>query len=111
MQIIYYEQLASSSLKGGGGGLANLVVADYLFSSRAWPENLFPGKPKTSNIYFQSQHIFGKSEKKKPHTHKQKQKQKKWGVVRGFNKGFLCFTYIFCRLLARNIVYLVASMF
>ena len=28
------------------GGLANLVVTDYLLSSVARPENLFPGKPR-----------------------------------------------------------------
>ena len=37
--------------EGGGGGLANLVGTDYLFSSRAWPENLFPGKPRTEYLF------------------------------------------------------------
>ena len=34
---------------GGGVGLANFVGTDYLFSSRAWTENLFSGKPRTEN--------------------------------------------------------------
>ena len=38
----------------GGGGLALLVGTDYLFSSRARPENLFPGKPRTE-YFFQPQ--------------------------------------------------------
>ena len=36
---------------GGGGGLALLVGTDYLFSSRARPENLFPGKPRTKYLF------------------------------------------------------------
>ena len=36
---------------GGGGGLALLVGTDYLFSSRARPENLFPGKPRTEYLF------------------------------------------------------------
>ena len=35
----------------GGGGLALLVWTDYLFSSRARPENLFPGKLRTEYLF------------------------------------------------------------
>ena len=35
----------------GGGGLSLLVGTDYLFSSRARPENLFPGKPRTEYLF------------------------------------------------------------
>ena len=34
-----------------GGGLALLVGTDYLFSLRARPENLFPGKPRTEYLF------------------------------------------------------------
>ena len=34
-----------------GGGLALLVGTDYLFSSRARPENLFPGKSRTEYLF------------------------------------------------------------
>ena len=39
-------------LSGGGGGLALLVGTDYIFSSRARPENWFPGKPRTEYLFF-----------------------------------------------------------
>ena len=35
----------------GGGVPALLVGTDYLFSSRAQPENLFPGKPRTEYLF------------------------------------------------------------
>ena len=47
-----------------GGGLAHLVGEDYLFSSNARPEYLFPGS-RGQNIYFQPQQIFEKAKKKK----------------------------------------------
>ena len=52
----------------GGGGLALLVGTDYLFSSRARPEHLFPGKSRTEYL-FSIATIFLKCKKKK----------KKWG--------------------------------
>ena len=36
---------------GGAGKLANLVGTDYLFSSRARPENLFLGKSRTEYLF------------------------------------------------------------
>ena len=36
---------------GGGGGLALLVGTDYLFSSQARRENLFPGKSRTEYLF------------------------------------------------------------
>ena len=70
-------------------GAINLVGTDYLFSSRAWPENLFPGKPRTEYL-FSTATMFRKSKKKKQ-TNKQRRKKKKrgWGmgVVRGFSRG------------------------
>ena len=51
-------------LRGGGWGLALLVGTDYLFSSRARPENLFPGKPRTEYLFF-NRDKFLKSKKKK----------------------------------------------
>ena len=51
-------------LRGGGGGLALLVGTDYLFSSQARPENLFPGKSRTEYL-FSTATIFFKSKKKK----------------------------------------------
>ena len=49
----------------GGGGLANLIGTDYLFTP-AWPENLFSGKRKTeySFIHFQPQQLFEKQKKR-----------------------------------------------
>ena len=38
-------------LRGGGGGLALLVGTDYLISSHARPENLFPGKLRTEYLF------------------------------------------------------------
>ena len=49
--------------EGGGGGLAILVGTYYLFSSRAWPENLFPGKPRTECL-FSTAKFFWKSKTK-----------------------------------------------
>ena len=43
-----------------GGGLALLVGTDYLFSSRAWPENLFPGKSRTEYFFSTATHFFKK---------------------------------------------------
>ena len=75
----------------GGGGLALLVGTDYLFSSRARPENLFPGKPRTENL-FSTATNFWKS-------------QKKGGLVWGFSRGgrtwLSMFCITFCRLLPR----------
>ena len=45
-------------------GLALLVGTDYLFSSRARPENLFPGKPR-SEYLFSNATNFLKSKKQK----------------------------------------------
>ena len=47
-----------------GAGLALLVGEDYLCSSRARPENLFPGKPRTEYL-FSTATNFWKSKKKK----------------------------------------------
>ena len=49
----YYEYglLRGRPFDPEGGGLANLVGTDYLFSSRARPENLFPGKPRTEYLF------------------------------------------------------------
>ena len=47
----------------GGGGLEFLVGTDYLFLSRAWPENLFPGKPRTEYLFSKPQQIFEKATK------------------------------------------------
>ena len=84
--------------------MALLVGTDYLFSSRVRPENLFPGKPRIEYLFST--------------TTKSKQKEKKGGgvggggvLVRGFSRGgqdmafYVCIT--FCRLLARNIAYLL----
>ena len=43
-----------------GAGLAILVGEDYLFSSRARPENLFPGKARTEYLFY-----YEKAKKKK----------------------------------------------
>ena len=45
-----------------GGGLALLVREDYLFSSRARPENLFPGKPE-DRIFIFNRNKFLKNQK------------------------------------------------
>ena len=45
----------------GGGGLANLVGTDYLFSSQARPENLFPGKPRTEYLFSTATKFFEKA--------------------------------------------------
>ena len=52
------------NLRGGGGGLALLVGTDYLFSSRARPEHLYPVKSRTEYL-FSIATIFLKSKKKK----------------------------------------------
>ena len=85
---------------GGGGGLANLVGTDSLFSSRARPENLFPGKPRTEYL-FSTKEVFEKA-------------KRKGGIVRGLGKDgrtWLQNIEMFCRLLARYLAYLVAWMF
>ena len=89
-----------------------MVGTDYLFSSRARPENLFPGKSRTEYL-FSTATYFLKSKKKKK---KEKEKMKGGGGVsarvkkRGQDMALhVCIT--FCRLLACNIVYLVAGMF
>ena len=48
-----YKHLRGRSFdsEGGGGRLALLVGTEYLFSSRARPENLFPGKPRTEYLF------------------------------------------------------------
>ena len=61
-----------------GAGLVLLVGEDYLFSSPARPENLFPGKPRTEYL-FSTQQIFEKAKKKK--------KRGGGGLVRGFSRG------------------------
>ena len=85
------------------GGLALLVGTDYLFSSRARPENLFPGKSRTEYLFSTATNFL-----------KSKKKKKKWGwggggVVRGLSRGgktwLSMFCITFCRLLACNIVY------
>ena len=87
------------------GGLALLVGTDYLFSSQTRPENLFPGKSRTEYL-FPTATIVWKSKKKK---------KKNGGSVRGLSRGgrtwlsMVCI--MFCRLLACNIVYLVAGIF
>ena len=56
---VQYESSTSSGLKvrgrpfdpEGGGGLANLVGTNYLFSSRTRPENSFQGKPRTEYLF------------------------------------------------------------
>ena len=48
-----------------GGGLALLVGTDYLFSSRARPENLFPGKSRTEYLFSTANNFFKKQKKKK----------------------------------------------
>ena len=91
--------------EGGGGGLANLVGTDYLFSSQARPENLFPGKQRTEYLFSIATNFLKKA-------------KKKGGggclLVRGFSRGgrtwLSMFCITFCRLLARNIAYLVAGM-
>ena len=47
-----------------GGGMANLIGTDYLFSSRARPENLFPGKPSTEYFFSTVQNFYEKAKKK-----------------------------------------------
>ena len=65
-------------LKGGGGGLANLIRTEYLFSAQAKSESLFPEINfqvyQRQNIYFRPQHNFGKNKNKK---NKQKKTTKK----------------------------------
>ena len=86
--------------QGGGGGLALLVGTDYLFSSRARPENLFPGKSRTEYL-FSTATNFLKSQKKGG--------KGGGGVVRWLSSGgrtwLSMFCVTFCRLLACNIVY------
>ena len=48
----------------GGGGLANLVGIDYLFSTWAWPENLFSGITKARIFIIISNKILEKQKKK-----------------------------------------------
>ena len=55
----------------GGGAL--LVLTDYLFSTRARPENLFPGKPRTEYLFSTATH-FLKSIKKRRRSKKEKKK-------------------------------------
>ena len=90
-----------------GGGLALLVGTDYLFSSRARLENLFPGKSRTEYL-FSTATNFLKSKKKFL-------KMGGGGVVRGLSRGSKTWLSMFCvtfwRQLACNIVYLVAGMF
>ena len=89
-----------------GGGLANMVGTDYLFSPWVRLENVFPGKPKTEYL-FSTATIFFKKAKKKG---------LEWGL-RGGGGGagtwhFTCmFSITFCRLLAQNRVYLAAESF
>ena len=87
-----------------------MVGIDYLFSSRTRPENLFPGKSRTEYLFLTAT-FFLKSKKKK-----KKNVGGGGGVsVRGLSRGdrtwlsMVCIT--FCRLLACNIVHLVARMF
>ena len=89
-----------------------MVRTDYLFSSRAWSENLFPGKSRTEYLFSTATNFL-----------KSKKKKKKWGggggggggSARGLRRGgrtsLSMFCITFCRLLACNIVYLVAGMF
>ena len=85
-----------------------MVGKDYLYSSRTRPENLFPGISRTDYLFVTATN-FLKSQKKK------KKKMGGGGAVRGLSRGgrtwlsMGCIT--FCRLLACNIVYLVAGMF
>ena len=64
----------------GGGGLALLVGTDYLFSSQARPENLFPGKPRTEYLFSTAANFW-----------KGKNKKMEGGgegrLVRGFSRG------------------------
>ena len=87
----------------GGGGLALLVGTDYLFSSRARPENLFPGKSRTEYL-FSTVTIFLKSKKKA--------KKKKngggggGGLVRGLSRGGKTWLSMFCITCCRIHMYL-----
>ena len=87
-----------------------MVWTDYLFSSRTRPENLFPGKSRTEYL-FSTATNFLKSKKKK----KNGGGGGGGGVMRGLRRGgrtwLSMFCIKFCRLLACNIVYLVAGMF
>ena len=92
------------------GGQTNLVRTDYLISSGARLENLFPGKPMTEYL-FSTATNYWKSKKKKKQTNKQKKKKKKnpgrgWGLLQGFSIGartwISMFCITFCRLLERN---------
>ena len=87
-----------------------MVGTDYLFSSQARSENLFPGKSRTEYL-FSTATNFLKSKKKK----KKKKKNGEGGLVQGLSRGgktwLSMFCITFCRLLACNIVYLVAGMF
>ena len=58
--------------------LALLVGTDYLFSLRARPENLFPGKPRTKYLFSTANKFFKK----------QKKKKKRWGVGVGWGGGW-----------------------
>ena len=85
-----------------------MVGTDYLFSSRARPGNLFPGKSR-SEYLFSTATIFLKSKKKKKK--KKKNKGGGGGCARVKKRGLSMFCITFCRLLACNIAYLVAGMF
>ena len=95
----FHSLLRGRPFDSEGGGLALLVGTDYLFSSRARPENLFPGKSRTEYLFSTATNL----------------KKKGGGVVRGLSRGgktwLSMFCITFCRLLACNIVYLVAGMF
>ena len=70
---------------GGGGGLANLVGIDYLFSTWAWPENLFSGITKARIFIIISNKILEK-QKKKQKKKKQKNKTKGGGMECWFRR-------------------------
>ena len=62
--FLFVSFLRGRSFDLEGRGPANLVGTDYLFSTRARPENLFPGKPKTEYL-FSTAANFWKSDKTK----------------------------------------------
>ena len=51
-------------LRGGGrGGAGTFGRTDYLFLSRARPENLFPGKSRTEYLFSTATNFFKKEKK------------------------------------------------
>ena len=92
----------------GGGGLQNWS-GQIIYFHHGLGRKIYFRVNRGQNIYFQPQQIFEKAKKKKK---KKQNKKKKKKENRGGGRARLSmFCITFCRLIARNIAYLVAVMF